>query len=133
MLKFILVPVLALLLSGGSYFVESDPTNLFSTEGRDITARLGITDINNEEVRTRGFPIAWMDELGSFDGASESFDSIAGSINTNGFIQNSAIWLAVAGVLYFAYSRLRNLLGNVAILGIGAALAASYFGLIAFV
>ena len=136
MLKFILIPILALVLSGGSYYVESNPTNLFSTEGRNITSRIfpevGSRDVNDGEVRTRGFPVAWVDEFGSFDGTAESFDTITDSFSTAGFAQNSGIWLVVAGALYFFYSRIRNLVGNVVILGAGAALAASYFGLITF-
>ena len=135
MFKFMLIPILAIALSAGSYYVESNPTNVFSTEGREIFSRLSTTDLNpsDNEVRTRGFPLAWIDEFGSFDGATEKFSSVTDSFSPSSFTQNTGIWLVVVAVLYFLYEKIRNLVGNIALLGIGAVLAASYFGLITFV
>lgn len=121
MLKFFGLFILSAALTLGTYFVDTEQAK--DIKGRACQIGGSSTLCQEESGITRGAPFGFIEEVATDAGSSRSviFSRLGGSY---------AVWTLVAGLLYFAYSRVRNLLGNMAIIASGIVAIMAYLGMI---
>lgn len=127
MLKFLLIPSVGLILTAGTFFYEDFAVDRSSSNVCDVDPGFfGSGACPEFGDLKRGFPIDYIEKANTYsDGGigDNSFDFM-------GFFGNFSFWTIIAGIGYFVFRKIRNIVGTVVLAGLGIASGLVYFGIL---
>ena len=142
MLKFLIIPVLGLMLTAGTFFYEGFEANKGSVANNiceGIGSRIGVP-CDKEGIYMQGYPFSYVESYGtithevteaaSLDFASRFVSDGDSSFNFFAWLGSFSFWSILAGAGYFIFRKIRNVVGTVVLVGLGAAAGLVYFGIL---
>ncbi|MEM6997948.1 MAG: hypothetical protein AAF413_03500 [Patescibacteria group bacterium] len=133
-LKYLLILILGFALTWGTYFVDSNQVVSFAREGTSCneTTELLCSVAIEQDADKRGFPFSFVEPDAASTVSSADNIVIDSVFSFANFIKSLGFWSLLLAVVSFFKNKVRDLLGNLAIMAIAGLLIASYLGLITF-
>lgn len=142
MLKFLILPFVGAILAAGTFFYESTKYvygTTTSVQGDVISTSVPVvepTDISGLEVigslNTKGFPFSSVSTAFATAENTQVEDdvrSLAGG-DLSGMVGNWLFWTAIVTVGFLIFTKIRNIVGTLALIGIGVVAGLVYLGIL---
>jgi len=131
MLKFLIIAVIGgTILNFGTYLNSTRVSDICASGAEPSTCASSDKGLDEK----RGFPFDYISEVDTSalreNGGLIDRNLVEDGLNTQGLMANIAFWSVLAGIAYFIFDKIRDTVGNIVLLGMGAAAALVYFGVI---